>query len=244
MRCHSWPSHLPRWLNYVLGKGLGSVKVRNGVFPVISVNKDVTVISDSSPPNVNSWALREIGKENTCNMAAMRLQPLPEESTEELRMWQTQDTCPDSWDVYERMILVCPDSHIFPYTVLVMPRLWYLPICSVSHSVVSDSLWPHGLYIPHQAPLSMGMSRQDYWSGLPFPSPGDLPNPGIKSGSSALQADSLTWDIWFSLIHKNTSDIQTTCPLFQTSITWLSQNGSLGVSWDSVSWAWSPKNFH
>ena len=42
-----------------------------------------------------------------------------------------------------------------------------------------------------QAPLSMGFSRQEYWSGLPFPSPGDLPNPGIKPGSPALQADSL-----------------------------------------------------
>ena len=45
--------------------------------------------------------------------------------------------------------------------------------------------------VAHQAPLSMGFSRQEYWSGLPFPSPGDLPNPGIKSGSPALQADSL-----------------------------------------------------
>ena len=42
-----------------------------------------------------------------------------------------------------------------------------------------------------QAPLSMGFSRQEYWGGLPFPSPGDLPNPGIKPGSSALQVDSL-----------------------------------------------------
>ena len=39
------------------------------------------------------------------------------------------------------------------------------------------------------APLSMGFSRKEYWSGLPFPSPDDLPNPGIKPGSSALQAD-------------------------------------------------------
>ena len=44
----------------------------------------------------------------------------------------------------------------------------------------------------HQAPLSMGFSRQDYWSGLPFPSPGDLLNPGIKPGSPALEADALT----------------------------------------------------
>ena len=43
----------------------------------------------------------------------------------------------------------------------------------------------------HQAPLSMGFSRQEYWSGLPFPSPGDLPDPGMELGSPALQADSL-----------------------------------------------------
>ena len=43
----------------------------------------------------------------------------------------------------------------------------------------------------HQAPLSMGFSSQGYWSALPFPSPGDLPNPGIKPRSPILQADSL-----------------------------------------------------
>ena len=42
-----------------------------------------------------------------------------------------------------------------------------------------------------QATLSMGFSRQAYWSGLPFPSPGDFRNPGIEPGSSALQEDSL-----------------------------------------------------
>ena len=42
-----------------------------------------------------------------------------------------------------------------------------------------------------QDPLSLGFSRQEYWSELPFPSPGDIPNPGIESGSSTLQADSL-----------------------------------------------------
>ena len=45
-----------------------------------------------------------------------------------------------------------------------------------------------------QAPPSMGFSRQEYWSGLPFPSPGHLPNPGIKPRSPALQADALTSD--------------------------------------------------
>ena len=46
--------------------------------------------------------------------------------------------------------------------------------------------------VAHQAPLSTGFSRQDYWSGLPFPSPGDLPDPGIEPRSPALQADALT----------------------------------------------------
>ena len=54
---------------------------------------------------------------------------------------------------------------------------------SASHSVVSDCLQPH--------PLSMEFLRQGYWSGLPCPSPGDLPDLGFKPGSPALQADSL-----------------------------------------------------
>jgi len=45
--------------------------------------------------------------------------------------------------------------------------------------------------IAHQASLLIGFSRQEYCSGLPFPSPGDLPDPGIELGSPALQADSL-----------------------------------------------------
>ena len=45
--------------------------------------------------------------------------------------------------------------------------------------------------VAYQALQSMGFSRQEYWSGLPFTSPGDLPNPGIESGSPALQTDAL-----------------------------------------------------
>ena len=45
--------------------------------------------------------------------------------------------------------------------------------------------------VAHQAPLSKGFSRQEYWSGLPFPSPGNLPHPGIEPRPSELQADSL-----------------------------------------------------
>ena len=46
--------------------------------------------------------------------------------------------------------------------------------------------------VAYQAPPSMGFSRQEYWSGVPFPSPGDLPNPGIEPRSPALEADALT----------------------------------------------------
>ena len=46
-----------------------------------------------------------------------------------------------------------------------------------------------------QAPLSMGFSRHEYWSGLPFPSLGDLPDPGMEPGSPALQADSLPTEL-------------------------------------------------
>ena len=46
--------------------------------------------------------------------------------------------------------------------------------------------------VAYQAPPSTGLSRQEYWSGLPFPSPGDLPDPGIEPRSPALEADALT----------------------------------------------------
>ena len=46
-----------------------------------------------------------------------------------------------------------------------------------------------------QGPPSMGFSRQEYWSGLPFPSPGDLPDPGIEPGSPVLQADFLLTEL-------------------------------------------------
>ena len=59
-------------------------------------------------------------------------------------------------------------------SILVYTDIYYM----LSHSVTSDSatLWT----LVHQAPLSTGFSRQEYWSGLPFPTPGDCLNPGIK----------------------------------------------------------------
>ena len=60
----------------------------------------------------------------------------------------------------------------------------------VSHSVMSNSLQPHGL-VDGQDPLSMRLPRQENWSELSWPSPGNLPNPVIEPGSPAWQADSL-----------------------------------------------------
>ena len=54
---------------------------------------------------------------------------------------------------------------------------------SDSHSVVSDSLQSHGLTVAHQVPLSMRFSRQEYWSGLQFPPPKDLSDPGLEPAS-------------------------------------------------------------
>ena len=60
----------------------------------------------------------------------------------------------------------------------------------VGRLVLSDSVIPWT--IAHWAPLFMGFSRQEYWSWLPFPFPGGLPNPGMEPRSPALQADFLT----------------------------------------------------
>ena len=58
---------------------------------------------------------------------------------------------------------------------------------SLSHVQLFETPWT----VAHQAPPSMGFSRQEYWSGLPFPSAGDLLDSGIEPGSPTLQADAL-----------------------------------------------------
>ena len=58
---------------------------------------------------------------------------------------------------------------------------------SLSHIQLFATPWT----VAHQAPLSMGFLRQEYWSGLPVLSPGDFPDPGIETGSPTSQADSL-----------------------------------------------------
>ena len=78
---------------------------------------------------------------------------------------------------------------------------------SGSESVSQVRLFVTPWTVAHQAPLSMKFSRQEYWSGLPCPSPGDLPNPGIEPGSPALQAD-------YNLSHQGS-------PLLQGKLTYV-----------------------
>ena len=73
--------------------------------------------------------------------------------------------------------------------------------------------------VAHQAPLSMRLSRQAYWSGLTFPSPGDLPDPGFEPGFPALQAN------FYHLSHRETHEAERTSNKWQK--TWREDPGSL-----------------
>ena len=100
------------------------------------------------------------------------------------------------------------ESHLFQHLYPLGPySIHCLGTCeseSLSRVQLFATLWT----VAHQAPLSMEFSRQEYWSGLPFSSPEDLPDPGIEPGSPALQADYLpseppgkpASDMW---LHKN-----------------------------------------
>ena len=101
------------------------------------------------------------------------------------------------WYVYTHM-----DIHTHPCTSMCMNEYTYKPIDMCMYRCVFTHLCTHGLVmksclslvtpwtIGHQAPLSIGFSRQEYWSGLPFPSLGHPPDLGIEHRSPALQADS------------------------------------------------------
>ena len=74
------------------------------------------------------------------------------------------------------------------YRNMLWVKVKWSEVKSLSHVRLFATPWT----VAHQASPSMGFSRQEYWSGLPFPSPGDLPDPGIEPRSPALQADALT----------------------------------------------------
>ena len=86
----------------------------------------------------------------------------------------------------------CLEPKVGPCNVLFSFFLVFFDACVLSHLVISDSLWPHGWNPPGS--LSSEFSRQEYWSGFPFPTSWDLPNPGIELeslSSPVLAADCL-----------------------------------------------------
>ena len=95
------------------------------------------------------------------------------------------------WVFYTQDHVICKCGFISSFSILRFAfHLVFFPDCPGASS-------------RPQAPLSMGFSQQEYWSGLPFPPPGDLPDPGIEPvspASSALQADFLPLSHWGSLI--------------------------------------------
>ena len=96
----------------------------------------------------------------------------------------------DLWYFQVTMGLLGCNSTLRPYSNVTIHLCLTFPVfnvLSLSRVQLLVTLWT----VAYKAPLSMGFSRQEYWSGLPFPSPGDLPNPGIKPRSPALQADAL-----------------------------------------------------
>ena len=76
---------------------------------------------------------------------------------------------------------------LFGHSILIMVLISVVVVLVAKSCSTLVTSWT----VAYQAPLSMGFPRQAYWSGLPFPSPADLPNPEIKPRSPALQSDSL-----------------------------------------------------
>ena len=106
----------------------------------------------------------------------------------------------------------CLTSYVYFINLFLIPAA-----CSVA-LVVSDSLWLPWT-VARQAPLSMGISWQEYWSGLSCPPPRDLPDPRIELAPSALQADPLLLSLWGSLIPAG-SDLTTgTLPFLGPEVT-------------------------
>ena len=89
------------------------------------------------------------------------------------------------------MIETILNGTLFYLHLIIIVTSYMYKVKLLSHVRLFATPWT----VACQAPLSMGFSQQECWSGLPFPSPGDLPDPGIEPGSPALQADSLPTEL-------------------------------------------------
>ena len=92
------------------------------------------------------------------------------------------------WLLMSQLLLLRTPFHLDAYNIMIhqtwIPHPMSLHCAALSHVQLFATPWT----VAHQAPLSTGFSRQEYWSGLPFPSPGDLPDPGIQPTSLASPA--------------------------------------------------------
>ena len=105
-------------------------------------------------------------------------------------VWGRMDTC-----VCVTESLCCPPE--------ITTTLLISYVCCMVNSFSPVRLFVTLWTIAQQAPLSMGFSKQEYWSGLPCPPPGDLPNPGIEPVSPVLQEDSLSLCHWGNRLYSN-----------------------------------------
>ena len=113
--------------------------------------------------------------------------------------------------MYSQMLMAILSRRDYDFFLSLRGVLFWLNMCSVTLVV---QLFVTPWTVAHQASLSMGFSRQEYWSGLPFPPGGDLPNPGIEPMSPASQAVSLPAEPSGRLPWLN---ILTSCPASGTS---------------------------
>ena len=107
--------------------------------------------------------------------------------------------------------------HIFKVEGRIPSVLWIIYTFSVnmccvmlSHSVMADSLWPCGLWTARLL-CPWGFSRQEYWSGLPCPAPGDLPDPGMEPRSPALQMDFFFFFFFYHFSHQGSPCTEYAC---------------------------------
>ena len=137
--------------------------------------------------------------ENACSYGLLELQNPPNSEKSSMKLISTSHKnmvtgfqwtfhCLTKFQIYSSLINNALDDVLWntlkteSRPVVVLKVKW-----SLSHVQLFATPWT----VAYQAPPSMGFSRQECWSGLPFPSPGDLPDPGIELGSPALQANTL-----------------------------------------------------
>ena len=142
----------------------------------------------------NSWSCKELGMTEWLNWTELTDVKIPSRLWLFLALFITEDLTTGSWELAKMFINVEKKNTSFRAWTAQrhdMVNRHFSGIekvkeseSEVPQSVVSNSVTPRT--VAYHVPPSMGFSRQEYWSGLPFPSPGDLPNPGIEPGSPTL----------------------------------------------------------